>query len=116
MEDCFVVVSMTIQNADNDFISAIKSVCKLYPAVKVSIKKSIADELKADKAEYTRKFKSSFEFLFLGWLFVPSLQSNSRFSGLRTHFVLLSFLRSASELASPELTILATVCKSNIRN
>ena len=28
-----------------------------------------ADELKADKAEYTRKFKSSFEFLFLGWLF-----------------------------------------------
>ena len=71
MEDCFVVVSMTIQNADNDFISAIKSVCKLYPAVKVSIKKekSIADELKADKAEYTRKFKSSFEFLFLGWLF-----------------------------------------------
>ena len=34
-----MVVSMTIQNADNDFISAIKSVCKLYPAVKVSIKK-----------------------------------------------------------------------------
>ena len=53
MEDFFVVVSMTIQNADNDFISAIKSVCKLYPAVKVSIKKFIADELKADKAEYT---------------------------------------------------------------
>lgn len=69
MEDCFVVVSMTIQNADNDFISAINSICKLYPAVKFSIKKSIADELKADKAEYTRKFKSSFEFLFLGWLF-----------------------------------------------
>ena len=64
-----MVVSMTIQNADNDLISVIKSVCKLYPAVKVSIKKSIADELKADKAEYTRKFKSSFEFLFLGWLF-----------------------------------------------
>ena len=69
MEDCFVVVSMTIQNADNDLISAIKSVCKLHPAVKVSIKKTIADELKAVKAEYTRKFKSSFEFLFLGWLF-----------------------------------------------
>ena len=34
-----MVVSMTIQNADNDLISAIKSVCKLYPAVKVSIKK-----------------------------------------------------------------------------
>ena len=64
-----MVVSMTIQNVDNDLISVIKSVCKLYPAVKVSIKKSIADELKADKAEYTRKFKSSFEFLFLGWLF-----------------------------------------------
>ena len=27
-----------------------------------------------------------------------------------------SFLRSASELASPALTILATVCKSNTRN
>ena len=46
-----MVVSMTIQNADNDLISAIKSVCKLYPAVKVSIKKSIADELKAEQAE-----------------------------------------------------------------
>ncbi|WP_303919992.1 hypothetical protein, partial [Treponema berlinense] len=53
MEDCFMVVSMTIQNADNDLISAIKSVCKLHPAVKVSIKKekSIADELKAEQAE-----------------------------------------------------------------
>ena len=48
-----MVVSMTIQNADNDLISAIKSVCKLHPAVKVSIKKekSIADELKAEKTE-----------------------------------------------------------------
>lgn len=52
-EDCFMVVSMTIQNADNDLISAIKSVCKLHPAVKVSIKKekSIADELKAEQTE-----------------------------------------------------------------
>lgn len=48
-----MVVSMTIQNADNDLISAIKSVCKLHPAVKVSIKKekSIADELKAEQEE-----------------------------------------------------------------
>ena len=48
-----MVVSMTIQNANNDLISAIKSVCKLHPAVKVSIKKekSIADELKAEQAE-----------------------------------------------------------------
>ena len=46
-----MVVSMTIQNADNDFISAINSICKLYPAVKFSIKKSIADELKAEQAE-----------------------------------------------------------------
>ena len=48
-----MVVNMTIQNADNDLISAIKSVCKLHPAVKVSIKKekSIADELKAEQAE-----------------------------------------------------------------
>lgn len=48
-----MVVSMTIQNADNDLISAIKSVCKLHPAVKVSIKKekSIADELKAEQTE-----------------------------------------------------------------
>ena len=57
MEDCFVVVSMTIQNADNDFISAIKSVCKLYQDVKVYIKKFIEDELKEDKEEYKRKFK-----------------------------------------------------------
>ena len=45
---------------------------------------------------------SSFEFLFLGWLFASQ---KSGFSGLRTHFVLPSFLRSASELASPALTI-----------
>ena len=96
MEDCFVVVSMTIQNADNDFISAIKSVCKLYPAVKVSIKKFIADELKADKAEYTRKFKSSFEFLFLGWLFSSQ---KSGFSGLRYCFI--PSLRFGTGFASP---------------
>ena len=48
-----MVVSMTIQNADNDLISAIKSVCKLHPAVKVYIKKekSSADELKAEQTE-----------------------------------------------------------------
>ena len=72
---------------------------------------------------------SSFKFLFFGWLFASQKKremhsifssrvciANSRFSGLRTHFVLPSFLRSASELASPVLTILATVCKSNTRN
>ena len=96
MEDCFVVVSMTIQNADNDFISAIKSVCKLYPAVKVSIKKFIADELKADKAEYTRKFKSSFEFLFLGWLFAAQ---KAGFSGSR--YRVIPSLRVGTGFASP---------------
>ena len=42
-----MVVSMTIQNADNALLSAIKSVCKLHPSAKVSIKKqnSLADEL-----------------------------------------------------------------------
>lgn len=45
-----MVVNMTIQDADNALISAIKSVCKLHPAVKLSIKKekSLADELKAE--------------------------------------------------------------------
>ncbi|MDD7612513.1 MAG: hypothetical protein PUJ82_16525 [Spirochaetales bacterium] len=35
--------------------------------------------------------------------------ANSRFLGFRTYFVLPSFLRYASELATPALTILATV-------
>ncbi len=41
-----MVVNMTIQNADNALLSALKSVCKLHPAAKVSIKKqnSLADE------------------------------------------------------------------------
>ncbi len=65
---------------------------------------------------------SSFKFLFFGWLFASQKKremhsifssrvciANSRFSGFRTHFVLPSFLRYASELATPALTILATV-------
>ena len=72
---------------------------------------------------------SSFEFFFfrVAFCFAKNARNamhfssrvcnaNSRFSGLRTHFVLPSFLRFASELASPALTILATVCKSNTRN
>lgn len=61
MEDFYggflMVVNMTIQNADNALISAIKSVCKLHPAVKVSIKKekSLADELKAEQAEILKE-------------------------------------------------------------
>ena len=45
-----MVVNMTIQNADNALVQALKSVCKLYLAAKVSIKKqnSLADELKAE--------------------------------------------------------------------
>ena len=39
---------------------------------------------------------SSFEFLFLGWLFASQ---KSGFSEFRTHFVLPAFLRYASELA-----------------
>ncbi|AEE17078.1 hypothetical protein [Treponema brennaborense] len=48
-----MVVNMTIQNADNALVSALKSVCKLYPEAKVSIKKqsSHADELKAEILE-----------------------------------------------------------------
>lgn len=52
-----MVVNMTIQNADNALIVAIKSVCKLHPAVKVSIKKekSLADELKAEQTEILKE-------------------------------------------------------------
>ena len=55
-----MVDNMTIQNADNALISAIKSVCKLYPAVKVSVKKekSLADELKAEQAEILSKLEN----------------------------------------------------------
>ena len=40
------------------------------------------------------------------------LRKNQAFQG----YAIASFLRYASELASPALTILATVCKSNTRN
>lgn len=36
-----MVVSLTIQNADNALLSAIKSVCKLHPSAKISIKNRI---------------------------------------------------------------------------
>ena len=49
---------------------------------------------------------SSFNFFLFGWLFASQ---KTGFSVLRTHFVLPSFLRYASELATPALTILATV-------
>lgn len=54
-----MVFNMTIHNADNALISAIKSVCKLHPAVKVSIKKekSLADELKAEQAEILKEYE-----------------------------------------------------------
>ena len=54
-----MVVSMTIQNADNALLSAIKSVCKLHPSAKVSIKKqnSLADELKAEQAEILAEYE-----------------------------------------------------------
>lgn len=47
----FMVVSMTIKNADDALITALKSVCALYPEVTVSIKEQISpvDELKAEK-------------------------------------------------------------------
>ena len=51
---------------------------------------------------------SSFEFLFLGWLFASQ---KSGFSGLRYRFI--PSLRFGTGFA---LTILATVCKSNTRN
>ena len=35
----FMTINMTIQNADNVLLTAIKSVCKLHPEAKVSIKK-----------------------------------------------------------------------------
>ena len=55
-----MVVNMTIQNADNALVQALKSVCKLYPAAKVSIKKqnSLADELKAEQNEVLESYKN----------------------------------------------------------
>ena len=69
---------------------------------------------------------SSFEFFyFLGWLFA-SQKMREMHSISRPEFAMqtrafqgsaiASFLRYASELATPALTILATVCKSNTRN
>ncbi len=45
-----MIVNMIIQNADNALVQTLKSVCKLHPAAKVSIKKqnSLADELKTE--------------------------------------------------------------------
>lgn len=36
-----MIVNMTIQNADNALVQTLKSVCKLYPDAKVSVKKQI---------------------------------------------------------------------------
>ena len=68
---------------------------------------------------------SSFKFLFFGWLFA-SQKKREMHSISRPEFALqtrafqgcaiASFLRYASELATPALTILATVCKSNTQN
>ena len=70
---------------------------------------------------------SSFEFLFLGWLFA-SQKKREMHSISRPEFALQTrafqgssakappFLRYASELASPALPIPATVFKSNTRN
>lgn len=54
-----MLVNMTIQNADNALIAALKSVCKLYPDVRVSIKKqdSFADELRAEKKDILDSYK-----------------------------------------------------------
>lgn len=35
-----MTATMTIQNADNNLLNALKSVIKLYPQVRVSVKKS----------------------------------------------------------------------------
>ena len=68
---------------------------------------------------------SSFKILFFGWLFASQkkreMHSISRPEfALQTRafqgYAIASFLRYASELASPALTILATVCKSNTLN
>ncbi len=55
-----MVVSMTIQNADDALITALKSVCALYPDVIVSIKEqnSPADELKAERAAIMKAIDS----------------------------------------------------------
>ena len=69
--------------------------------------------------------RSSFESLFLGRLFASQTMremlciSRPEFALQPRAFqgsAVASFLRYASELASPALTILATVCKSNTRN
>ena len=54
-----MVVNMTIKNADNALVQALKSVYKLYPAAKVSIKKqnSLADELKSEQNEVLESYK-----------------------------------------------------------
>lgn len=54
-----MVVNMTIQNTDNNLLQALKSVCKLHPDAKVSIKKqtSIAEELKAEQKEILESYK-----------------------------------------------------------
>ncbi len=55
-----MIVNMTIQNADNALVQALKSVCKLHPAAKVSIKKqnSLADELKAEQQQVLESYKN----------------------------------------------------------
>lgn len=55
-----MIVNMTIQNADNALVQALKSLCKLYPAAKVSVKKqnSLAYELKADQKEVLESYKN----------------------------------------------------------
>lgn len=56
----FMVVSMTIKNADDALITALKSVCALYPEVTVSIKEQISpvDELKAEKVAIMKALES----------------------------------------------------------
>lgn len=55
-----MVVSMTIKNADDALITALKSVCALYPEVTVSIKERISpvDELKAEKVAIMKALES----------------------------------------------------------
>lgn len=55
-----MVVSMTIKNADDALITALKSVCALYPEVTVSIKEQISpiDELKAEKVAIMKALES----------------------------------------------------------
>ena len=46
-----MTVDITITNADNALVSALKSVCRLNPAVKVSVKMqgAPADEVRTDR-------------------------------------------------------------------